>query len=316
MSTETIDHSMSHVVDLPAIVAEKPTRHQVNHGGLLLSYLIWGDTAKPPVLLLHGGKDHCRNWDWTVAQLLPDYCCITPDLRGHGDSAWPTGTGYETPLLTADLAAIVDSLPQHGIVDKLALIGHSLGGIIVLNYAAIAPKKVRSVIAIEGLGASAETYAKHQAEPPATRLKTYVEKLVKSGKREPRYYEAPEDLVTRMSGVHKNLSPTQARHLALHGGRQYRDGWRWKYDPMMMFVFPVWMTSPDQYGELFAAIEAPTLLMRGEDSWASDPQADGRMKAFQNVRFKAYPQAGHWLQHDQFESFIEDVKAFLIDHKG
>ena len=36
---------------------------------LKLHYVVWGDEGKPPLMLIHGGRDHCRNWDAVFAVL-------------------------------------------------------------------------------------------------------------------------------------------------------------------------------------------------------------------------------------------------------
>src|ERR1700758_5657853 len=61
---------------------------------LRLHYVDWGNPAAPPLILLHGGRDHCRNWDWVAAACRDDYHVIAPDLRGHGDSAWSASRHY------------------------------------------------------------------------------------------------------------------------------------------------------------------------------------------------------------------------------
>src|ERR1043166_9194487 len=55
---------------------------------LRLHYVDWGNAEAPPLLLVHGGRDHCRNWDWLAERLGRDWHIIAPDLRGHGDSQW------------------------------------------------------------------------------------------------------------------------------------------------------------------------------------------------------------------------------------
>ncbi|MGA3002432.1 MAG: alpha/beta fold hydrolase, partial [Acetobacteraceae bacterium] len=55
---------------------------------LRLHYVDWGNPDAPPLLLVHGGRDHCRNWDWVATALQDEYHVIAPDLRGHGDSQW------------------------------------------------------------------------------------------------------------------------------------------------------------------------------------------------------------------------------------
>jgi pimeloyl-ACP methyl ester carboxylesterase len=56
--------------------------------GLRLHYVDWGNPEAPPLILLHGGLDHCRNWDWVAKKLRGDFHIVAPDLRGHGDSQW------------------------------------------------------------------------------------------------------------------------------------------------------------------------------------------------------------------------------------
>src|SRR3546814_1661745 len=61
---------------------------------LRLHYVDWGNPDAPPLLLLHGGRDHCRNWDWVAQELRSDFHIIAPDLRGHGDSQWSPDGSY------------------------------------------------------------------------------------------------------------------------------------------------------------------------------------------------------------------------------
>ena len=59
---------------------------------LRLHYADWGNPAAPPLILLHGGRDHCRSWDWTAQALRNDWHIIAPDLRGHVPVGY--GPGY------------------------------------------------------------------------------------------------------------------------------------------------------------------------------------------------------------------------------
>ena len=58
---------------------------------LRLHFVDWGHETKPPLLLIHGGKDHARSWDFVARPLRSDYHVIAPDLRGLVDSAWAQG---------------------------------------------------------------------------------------------------------------------------------------------------------------------------------------------------------------------------------
>src|ERR1700745_2464958 len=59
-----------------------------------LHYVDWGNPDAPPLLLVHGGRDHCRNWDWVADALRRDWHVLAPDLRGHGDSQWSPDGNY------------------------------------------------------------------------------------------------------------------------------------------------------------------------------------------------------------------------------
>ena len=84
-----------------------PTSHTYFSQRLRLHYVDWGNADKPPLLLIHGGRDHCRNWDWTAEALRGRWHIIAPDLRGHGDSQWsPDGT-YTMPGYIYDLAQLI-----------------------------------------------------------------------------------------------------------------------------------------------------------------------------------------------------------------
>ena len=63
---------------------------------LRLHYVDWGNPSAPPLLLLHGGRDHCRNWDWVAGELRHRWHVLAPDLRGHGDSQWSPDGHYAT----------------------------------------------------------------------------------------------------------------------------------------------------------------------------------------------------------------------------
>src|SRR3546814_10382996 len=62
-----------------------PTSNSFISQRLKLHYVDWGNRGAPPLLLVHGGRDHCRNWDWVAEKLKGRYPIIPHDLRGHGD---------------------------------------------------------------------------------------------------------------------------------------------------------------------------------------------------------------------------------------
>ena len=87
--------------------------------------------------------------------------------------------------------------------------------------------------------------------------------------------------------------------------------WSWKFDNYL-HVWPFMDIPQDDQHRLWGAITCPTLLMYGADSWASNPERDGRLKHFgSNASVIEFESAGHWLHHDQFRRFMDELEAFL-----
>jgi pimeloyl-ACP methyl ester carboxylesterase len=274
---------------------------------LRLHYVDWGNQGAPPLVLLHGGRDHCRNWDWVAAALRHDWHVLAPDLRGHGDSQWSPDGNYAIAGFVYDLAQLVHQQE----LAPATIVAHSLGGMIALRYAGIYPDLVRKLIAIEGLGASPKRLAEWSKRGIAERMQSWIgEQRALSG-RMPRRYASIEEAFKRMQEVNKHLSPEQARHLTQHGVNQNEDGtYSWKFDNYVRADPPYEMTTAEIEG-LWQRIACPTLLVYGRESRASNPLMDGRARHFRDGRVVTLDNAGHWVHHDQLAAFLDLIGGFL-----
>jgi pimeloyl-ACP methyl ester carboxylesterase len=284
-----------------------PTSHSYVSQRLRLRYVDWGNPEAPPLVLLHGGRDHSRSWDWTAQALRDKWHIIAPDLRGHGDSDWSPSGDYGGLTTLYDFAQLIHQLK----LAPVTIVAHSYGGNIALRYAGTYPENVKKIVAIEGLGPSPKMLAERLAKPIASRLREWVDAKRKLAGQLPHRYATLDDAFKRMKEANHHLSDEQARHLTVHGVSQNEDGtYGWKFDPYMR-VFPPFDLSQADQESLWAAITCPTLLLYGADSWASNPEKDGRAKHFKNARIAVFENAGHWVHHDQFERFIAELRAFL-----
>jgi len=284
-----------------------PTSQSFISQRLRLNYVDWGNPDAPPLILVHGGRDHCRNWDWVAAELRGDYHIIAPDLRGHGDSAWSTSGDYSMSAFVYDLAQLIHQ-------QRLApcrIVAHSLGGSIALRYAAAFPENVTKLVAIEGLGPSPTMMAERAARGPVERMRAWVAETRKLAARIPRRYPTLEDAFHRMQDENRHLTEAQARYLTLHGAMQNEDGtYSWKFDNYVRAFSPADFT-PEEMRELWANIACPILFVNGKESWASNPEKDGRLGEFQHARVIEFERAGHWVHHDRLDDFVSEVRAFL-----
>lgn len=287
-------------------MASGPTSHSYISQRLKLHYVDWGNADAPPLLLVHGGRDHCRNWDWVAEKLRDRYHVIAPDLRGHGDSAWSPDGNYDMDAFVYDLAQLIHQLD----LSPVTIVSHSMGGNVALRYTGLYPDTVSKLVAIEGL-------APRQADrrTPRNARRRPVPQMDRRQTTGGGPFAAPLSDARRCAGAddgRKCLSdPEQARHLTIHGVSRNEDGtWSWKFDNYLN-IWSVFDLSHDEIASLWAEITCPTLLLYGANSWASNPAKDGRIAHFKSAQVIEFENAGHWLHHDQFDRFMSTLDDFL-----
>jgi|TARA_B110000014_G_scaffold255600_1_gene237646 pimeloyl-ACP methyl ester carboxylesterase len=191
------------------------------------------------------------------------------------------------------------------------IMGHSLGGSISLLYSGIYPENVTKLISIEGMGPPPGMFDMYGKTGPHARLEAWVGNLRQLSGRMPKRYSSLEDAFQRMQTENPHLSEDQARHLTIHGSNQNEDGsYSWKFDNYVRAFAPIGL-SPEETWKIYARIDCPTLLIHGTESWASNPQDDGRSKAFNNSSVAGIEGAGHWVHHDQLGRFLDVTREFL-----
>lgn len=113
----------------------------------------------PALFMVHGIGSRRVTWQALVAKLKKDFRCISYDLRGHGDSPVPP-----VPYSLADLVEDLEALRARLGIEKVHIIGHSLGGMIGPAYARNYPDRVLSLgLLSTAAGRTAEDSAKVKA---------------------------------------------------------------------------------------------------------------------------------------------------------
>jgi pimeloyl-ACP methyl ester carboxylesterase len=281
-----------------------PTSHYFYSQRLKLHYVDWGNAEKPLLVLLHGGRDHCRSWDWVAAELRDAYHVVAPDLRGHGDSAWAIGSTYSMIDYVLDVSALLKTLDLF----PVTIVAHSLGASVALQYAGIYPDRVARLVAIEGLGPPPGISKPASA---AARMLQWVREMQALARRHPKPYATLDEAVARMREANPHLSAELAHHLTANGVIRHEDGtYSWKFDNFVRAVSP-YLFNLDEAREIWGHITCPVLLVRGRESWAPDPESEGRVQAFRQARVVTIDRAGHWVHHDQLTAFLSHVRPFL-----
>jgi pimeloyl-ACP methyl ester carboxylesterase len=276
--------------------------------GLRLHYTDWGNASAPPLLLIHGGLDHGRSWDDVARALRATFHVIAPDLRGHGDSDWATGSSYSLADHVYDLTCLIKS--AH--LEKPAIVGHSMGGMVSLTYAGAFPDQVSRLVVLDGV----TNFPARRVKPVEARIADWVGDLDKTAQRKIHRYPSVTDGADRMMARNARLTRAQAMHLATHGMKRTADGgYSWKFDPYLRARAP-YRLSLEDHTALWSRIACPTLLVSGSESFLPDPATAAVLPHFKQAELARIEGAGHWLQHDKPAEVIEVLRTFLAGPAG
>lgn len=110
---------------------------------LTFHYVKWG-TEGPPIVCVHGLTANAFSFQAVADVLALDHQVYAYDLRGRGDSDKPE-QGYSVPIHAEDLVQLIDAWG----LERPIIIGHSLGALIALYFAAHYPTKLSKLILVD-----------------------------------------------------------------------------------------------------------------------------------------------------------------------
>jgi pimeloyl-ACP methyl ester carboxylesterase len=113
-------------------------------------YVDDGGRGGLPVVFVHSFAGSGGHWSAQLAHLRPGRRAVALDLRGHGRSQAPAAGGYTVEGLAGDIAAVVDKLG----LKRLALVGHSMGGVAATAYAGAHPDRMAGLVLVGTPGKS------------------------------------------------------------------------------------------------------------------------------------------------------------------
>ena len=285
-----------------------------------LSYHVntWGDASlataeRPPLLMLHGWMDLGASFQFVVDALAThegeERFIAAPDWRGFGGTRNPGVDSYWFADYLGDLDAIGDALSPGAPFD---LLGHSMGGNVVMSYAGVRPQRVRRLINLEGFGMPATQ--PHQAP---RRLAQWLDELKTPAVLAP--YADAAAVAARLSRNNPRLSADKAVWLATQWGEPDGAGrWRLRADPAHKHVNPV-LYRVEEALAAWRAIRAPLLWVEGAQTdmtrWWGErygrAEFEARLSVVPVVQQVTLEDCGHMLHHDQPERVAEALLRFL-----
>ena len=256
------------------------TAHEMALHGHRVSYRQGG--SGPALLLLHGVTNSSQTWEAVASGLAEHFTLIAPDLLGHGESATPRGD-YS---LGAHASGARDVLTALGI-DRVTVVGHSLGGGIAMQFAYQFPERCERLVLVSsgGLGREVHLLLRAAALPGADYVLPALTSagLLGAGRRvgwllRQVRITPGEDMQVLASGF-ASLDNAGSRQAFLHTVRAV-------IEPSGQRV--------SAHNRLALAGLLPTLIVWGEnDSIIPVGHGEAAHEAMPASRFEVFPGAGH-----------------------
>jgi pimeloyl-ACP methyl ester carboxylesterase len=275
----------------------------------------WGEANAPKLFMLHGWMDVGASFQFLVDALQRDWHVIAPDWRGFGLSEW-SADGYWFADYIADLDALLDHFTPG---EPARLVGHSLGGNIVMLYAGIRPQRVVRVVSLEGFGIPAES-----PDVAPDKFARWLDAL-----KDPPSFRPYRNLAAVADQLQKNnprLSRDKAEFLAAHWAKAQPDGGaRLNSDPRHKLPFPT-VYRMEEVLAIWKRVTAPVLWVAATESFipkwlGAHPEGEAATDSLGEIRARlahvpngelaTVGEAGHMLHLDRPEAVAAAIESFL-----
>ena len=239
-----------------------------------------------PLVILHGLFGSADNWFSIAKELEKDFTLYLVDQRNHGDSPHSEEWNYE--VMVEDLKELID---EEGL-DKIYLMGHSMGGKTAMNFAVEYPERVDRLIVAD----IAPRYYEVHHQTILEGLNSIKLDQIKSRK------EADDQLA-------KYIDEVGIRQFLLKSLGRNSEGFVWKIN------LPVITENIEEVGEELDSdgkYEGPTLFLGGSNSnYIRQEDIPDILEHFPNYQIEFVQDAGHWLHAEKPEAVIQEVRRFL-----
>jgi pimeloyl-ACP methyl ester carboxylesterase len=281
--------------------------------GVELDVQIAGDSANPPIILLHGFPESHRTWRHQVPALAADHYVIAPDQRGYARSSKPAGVeSYAPDKIVADLLALADHLG----IGEFTLVGHDWGGAVAWMAALGHPRRIRRLIIVNA--PHPKIFQRSLFDDPEQRKASqYITRI--------RDTSIDQGLVG--AGLERFFSSTFAQHVvgAIAGDDKaaYLEEWGQHGAMTAMLNWyrassitvpapgeaaerPAWLDAP------FPPVTQPTLVIWGMKDVALLPvQLEGLEALVPDLTVVRVPEGGHFVPWEKPDAVTEAMRGWL-----
>ena len=277
--------------------------------------LQWGQpqTGVAPLVMVHGWMDVAASYQFVVDAMAADRWVIAPDWRGFGRTPSGGADCFWFPDYLADLDALLDHVSPDAPVD---LVGHSMGGNVVMLYAGIRPDRIRTLVNLEGFGLPAT----RPAQAP-TRYAQWLDELkaLRQGDKDLKTYPSQQAVAQRLQKTNPRLTADKALWLADQWAAPDAQGqWRILGEAGHKLVNPQ-LYRVEEVLAVYQRISAPVLAVEASHNqmakwWQNRYTLDEyheRLKSVPTVQVATVDDAGHMLHHDQPEAVARLIEGHV-----
>jgi pimeloyl-ACP methyl ester carboxylesterase len=276
---------------------------------------IWGEPSpdKTPLVMVHGWMDVAASYQFVVDAFADDHYIIAPDWRGYGKTTSGAADNYWFPDYMADLDFLLDHYSPNRPVN---LVGHSLGGNVVMLYGGVRPERIRRLVNLEGFGLPATT-----PDMAPARYAKWMDELKKlhHGEMDLRAYDAVSGVARRLMKTNPRLSQDKADWLAQHWATESAEG-KWTIlGTAAHKVISAHLYQSEEVLALYRRLNMPVLAVEASDNsldlwWKGKftlAQYHERIQSVPNVEIALIQDAGHMMHHDQPEILAGMIERFI-----
>ena len=277
--------------------------------------LVWGEPSpqKIPLVMVHGWMDVAASYQFVVDAMAASHYIIAPDWRGYGRTSAAGADNFWFPDYLADLEFLLDHYVPEGQVN---LVGHSMGGNVVMLYAGVRPERIRRLVNLEGFGMPATK----PTQAPGRYAKWIDElKALHRGELALKGYEDASGVARRLMKTNPRLGSDKAEWLARQWAEPDSQGrWHILGDPAHKIV-NAQLYRVEEVMALYQRISMPALFVEASDNYMNQWWKGRYTLAEFHERLSAVPQveraliedAGHMMHHDQPERLAALIERFI-----
>jgi pimeloyl-ACP methyl ester carboxylesterase len=240
-----------------------------------------------PLIILHGLFGSSDNWQTQAKKFAVYFRVILVDLRNHGHSNWDPDTSYHA--MASDIIELIHALN----LEKIILVGHSMGGKVAMLTTQLNPKLIDKLIVVDMGIKGYPPHHQHILEG------IHAVKL---------------DGVSSRSEADKELN----KYIQSEGIKQFllkNLYWKEKGQLAWRMNVAVLEASMDQILEPIHETEVftPTLFIRGElSNYILDEDISDIENLFPDSQYITISQAGHWVHAEKPDEFVDAVLGFCL----